>query len=513
MRNQYSISIVCLVIAILLFQCNPPAKNIEFVKNTKVVGAGLLETDSLKKIGSLRHKNSVEIDDAPWGIEFNVLAPHFDNKPSEVNVDTLAVFTEKLLEKAAGIGIKWARVSVNWSTIEDDTGNYHWQYLDDIVDGLKKRKIEPYICIHGGHPVHTEKLPPVSSESGMQAWLQFVETMVQQYNGKVRYWEIWNEPNYKSFWKPKPDAAQYVELVQKTSPLIQKNIPDAVIIGGSMARFDIPFARKMFALGIDSLINVITYHPYNAMPEGYLQKIAYPVHTPHWYMRSSNPLSELQNLISEHNNKIVYWQGECGYPSGLNSHGWQGTGPWGENIQAKWLLRRMLSDITAGARVTAYFALREYMTVGKHGRKNRKGLLCLENLQPKTAYFTYRNLVGLFPEIIQSEINEKSEIEIKDDGMFYGILPDNVFSMTITKSDGSKCVAYWYPGRSQEYIKPATIDIQCGMSIESPVLIDLLSGSVFEIASEQNNGDTKIINAPLTDYPLFITERRKTPLR
>lgn len=508
MKNIYSLPLVCLFFAIVLLQCNHP------VDKAEIIGPGLLETDILTQIGSLQHKNSVEIDSAPWGVEFNVLPPHFDQKPSKLSkADTLATFTKKLLEKAAGIGLKWARVSVNWSTIEDASRSYHWQYLDQIVDGLKKRKIEPYICINGGHPVHTGKLPPVVSETGMQAWLQFVEAMVQRYNSKVRYWEIWNEPNYKSFWKPKPDATQYVELVQKTSPLIRKNIPDAVIIGGSMARFDMPFARKMFALGIDSLIDVVTYHPYNAMPEGYLQKIAYPVHTPHWYLRSSNPISELQNLISEHNKKIIYWQGECGYPSGLNSHGWQGTGPWGKNIQAKWLLRRMLSDLTAGAQVTAYFALREYMTVGQHGRKNRKGLLCLEDLQPKPAYFTYQNLVGLFPENIQSEINNKLEIEIKNEGMFYGILSKNIFAVTITKSDGSKFLAYWYSGRSQEYIKPATINIQCGMNMKNAVLIDLLSGNVFDIASEKITGGTKITNAPLTDYPLFVTDLKNVHLK
>jgi hypothetical protein len=70
------------------------------------------------------------------------------------------------------------------------------------------------------------------------------------------------------------------------------------------------------------------------------------------------------------NHLITLWQGECGYPSGDNSGGWQGRGPWGERIQAKWVLRRLLTDFGLGLEVTNAFVLREFE---QENRPNTKG--------------------------------------------------------------------------------------------------------------------------------------------
>jgi hypothetical protein len=72
------------------------------------------------------------------------------------------------------------------------------------------------------------------------AWLRFVDTITRRYGKEVKHWEIWNEPNTVWFWKPSPIAAEHVELVRRTTPLIKRNIPSARVLGGSVARLDLP---------------------------------------------------------------------------------------------------------------------------------------------------------------------------------------------------------------------------------------------------------------------------------
>jgi beta-glucosidase/6-phospho-beta-glucosidase/beta-galactosidase len=41
--------------------------------------------------------------------------------------------------------------------------------------------------------------PPTNNERAMAAWLRFVEAVVTRYKDKIRYWEIWNEPNHRAY--------------------------------------------------------------------------------------------------------------------------------------------------------------------------------------------------------------------------------------------------------------------------------------------------------------------------
>ena len=65
-----------------------------------------------------------------------------------------------------------------------------------------------------------------------------------------------------------------------------KMIPQPTIIGGSLARMDLPYAKEIFESGIADQIDVLTLHPYNTIPKGSVRDIAYPVKTPHYYLPS-----------------------------------------------------------------------------------------------------------------------------------------------------------------------------------------------------------------------------------
>lgn len=448
---------------------------------------------NMPRLGSITPQASNKIIASPWGIQFAPVQPHVNVVLDRAEWPELEQRIETLLDKSAALGIKWARVSFNWVTVVDENGEFHWDYPDKILHGLTDCGIIPYVCFHGGHPEFSDRQAPTVSPEAMDAWLEFVAAMVKRYADRIDYWELWNEPNYVSFWKPKPDARDYARLIKETAPLIRDLDPGCKILGGSLARVDLDFARLMLAYGAGPHLDAFTVHPYNAEPEGSWQKISYPVQTPQYYMRSSNSMAELQQMLQAQPQPIPLWQGECGYPSEAHSMGWFGLGPWGERIQAKWVLRRLLIDAIHGLPVSAYFMIVEIQNTS--GRVNFKGLLEHEDLSEKPAYYTLQNLAALVQGQVQPD-STPVELEIIKHGDFYGVRESDLIRHRL-KANIGELLLYWLPWHPQERVQPGAVKIQT--NFKEPVCIDLIDGAVYEMPENQ---------APLADYPMIIAERK-----
>jgi len=66
-------------------------------------------------------------------------------------------------------------------------------------------------------------------------------------------------------------------------------------------------------------------------------------------------------------------------------------------------------------------------------------------------------------------------------------------------------VAYWLSWRMQEYVFPARVNLFVkGLTIENPVLVDLLSGVVYHTKPEISENGMMFKALPLTDYPMAI---------
>jgi len=451
----------------------------------------------LEKIGYINPRRSEEIDDSPWGIGCeDILMPgypyHPKGKPSETSISIA-----EIAEHVARLGVKWARIWAEWPLIRTENGRYQWDKMDEAVDELVKRKVNPFICLCSHSGSHFD-FPPTSSPGKMEIWLDFVRTLVGRYSNRVRYWEIWNEPNIAYFWKPEPDPLAYTRLVKETSKNIKKIDAKAVILAGVVAGVDLPFAEKLFAYGIAPYIDKFVYHPYGEIPEA-----------------SVSPVRQLKRLIDAQEKKLGLWQGECGYPSTQHTAGWCGTGPWGERIQAKWLLRRLLTDIFSGVEVSCIYTLLENVaeiedeTAYDHGQEgvNAKGLLRFGSWQPKPAYFAYQNLASLIDNSFIPESLDTS-FKVVDQGIFYGAQPERIMAVGFSKL-GEALLAYWLPWRPQEIIKFGKLNISLDAKMKEPVLIDPLDGVVYKVDQiVESKNKLGFLNLPLADYPLILTSRK-----
>ncbi|MDY5582405.1 MAG: beta-galactosidase, partial [Candidatus Merdousia sp.] len=94
-----------------------------------------------EEIGRIKHKSAAEIADSRLSVGFECL-------------DRDMFEPEKVYDKLAAIGIKWARCQTGWSKTEKQKGVYDFAWLDSVVDNLIKRGIKPWFNVGFGNPIY-----------------------------------------------------------------------------------------------------------------------------------------------------------------------------------------------------------------------------------------------------------------------------------------------------------------------------------------------------------------------
>jgi hypothetical protein len=87
----------------------------------------------------------------------------------------------------------------------------------------------------------------------------------------LRTWEVWNEPNLKSYWDDAPFASSYVLLLKVAHDAIKRADPGATVVLGGLANDSWnALAAILRAPGAVRLFDVAGIHPYTRQPAGVL---------------------------------------------------------------------------------------------------------------------------------------------------------------------------------------------------------------------------------------------------
>lgn len=446
----------------------------------------------LPVLGKVAPRDSAAIAASPLSVGFETL----DRRMFE---------PERTYPHLARLGVKWARVHTGWCRTELQRGQFDFAWLDAVVDSLLNIGIQPWFCVGFGNRLYTPEAEfesavgwvPTGTAAGRQAWLRYVGALAEHYRKRVRHFEIWNEPQGKSFWRPdEPGPEKYVELVRFTVPAIRERRPDAVIIGGAVAGMDTKFFQGCMECGLGEHIQKASFHSYRPLPEhNYEQDVL------NW-----------RAIIARHKPGIALWHGEVGAASQPGGAGGRADYPWSEQRQAKWLLRRFVSDLRMRIELVSYFhsvdLVNYFGSEGPTGKTNYKGLLRGTDYTPKPAYFAYQCLCALFDgQTVRAEL----PMDFSPAAGAETVQAGEIVSAGFTRL-GFAVYAYWHPcghevERSDERIN-LTLGTLPEARLDQPVLVDPLTGIVHQITQAERRSDGWAIpDSPLADHPLLVTDR------
>ena len=146
------------------------------------------------------------------------------------------------IEAAALCGIKVSRVGgFGWNAIEPEKGIWKWDMGDELVKNYGKKGIEAQIILWGPpkwaapDEILKDKTKNYSKNfpADINNWRTYARKIAEHYKGRIRYYEIWNEPDLTGFSEMTLD--QYAALQKAAYEEIKKADPQAFVMTGGFA--------------------------------------------------------------------------------------------------------------------------------------------------------------------------------------------------------------------------------------------------------------------------------------
>ncbi len=200
----------------------------------------------------------------PWGV----------NTFLELEVETWK--RRQTLEMVDQAGIRWIKQHAPWEGIETPArGQYFdatarrstWDKYDEIVDLADEVGVDIIARIDRApawaraNPVH-----PTAPPTDLGDYGRFLTAFATRYQGRVRHYQIWNEPNLAHEWggsPPQPIA--YAQMLQVANLAIKSVDDENVVIGAPMAATlenspramdEVSYLRRLYEAGAGDYMDV-----------------------------------------------------------------------------------------------------------------------------------------------------------------------------------------------------------------------------------------------------------------
>lgn len=144
---------------------------------------------------------------------------------------------EETVRMAAEAGIGWAKQQFIWAEIEPQPGQFRWVKYDAIVDLCERYGLQ-IIARLDGAPAWSrqDNSMPGRPPDDFQDYGEFVYRFVEHYRGRVRYLQVWNEPNLFVEWGNRPvDPTGYVDLLRIAYARAKEADPNVYVLSAPLA--------------------------------------------------------------------------------------------------------------------------------------------------------------------------------------------------------------------------------------------------------------------------------------
>ena len=299
-------------------------------------------------------------DDSPFGV-----CTHFGQNKHKVP-DTL-----ELIRK---MGASWIRDELYWSAVEQEKGKFVFPtYYDAYMQAAGSLGLRPLIIFNYANKHYDGGVAPYTDE-GRTAFVRYCRELMKRYGTICRHWEVWNEPNI-FFWQPKPNPADYAELLKAVYRAVKATDPTATVVGVCTAGTDLGFIEEVLKRDGGKFMDAISVHPY---------RWPYSPDTSDFV----GEMQRLKGLLDKYGvGHLKVWLTEFGYPTHITG----GTPQW---ISAAYIVRTFLLALTLPfiERLFVY----DFQDDGEDPTYNEHNFgLILFDGSPKVPYAAYNTMVRM----------------------------------------------------------------------------------------------------------------------
>ncbi len=212
------------------------------------------------------------------------LNPYAVNTFLEQEVEEVKI--RRSLQMIRDAGFRWIRQQFPWEDIEiHGKGDFQdrrtqppktaWEKYDRIVELAQEYGLE-IIARLDNPPAWSrakgDALGTFAPPDDLNDFGDFVYAVVSRYRGRIRYYQIWNEPNIYPEWGEQPvDPVAYTQLLKVGYSRAKEADPEAVIISAGLAPTtemgpknlsDLVFLQEMYDAGAKGYFDIISVQGY-----------------------------------------------------------------------------------------------------------------------------------------------------------------------------------------------------------------------------------------------------------
>jgi len=186
--------------------------------------------------------------------------------------------TDRDLQLARDAGFTWIKQNFSWIDIEGaKKGALDWNEADRIVEKAQEYGLD-IVARVDKEPEWARNGASKGPVANYNDYGDFLFQMATRYRGRIRAYEVWNEPNKSEEWGGKQaDAVEYVKMLKVAYQRIKQADPKAIVVSAGLAPTtagaphvpDDLFLKRMYVAGAKPYFDVLGAHGtgFKAPPE------------------------------------------------------------------------------------------------------------------------------------------------------------------------------------------------------------------------------------------------------
>ncbi len=165
-----------------------------------------------------------------------------------------------------------------WHDLEPARGEWRFAPADSLLAQVEARGLSLVARLGDTPQWARAPLPDGVAEddvhdtppADLDDWAAYCGTIAQRYSGRIRAYQVWNEPNLSREWGGRtPDAASYVALLRVCAEAIRAADPSAIIISAGLAptgthddraQRDDLYLQALYEAGFTAYADVVGVH-------------------------------------------------------------------------------------------------------------------------------------------------------------------------------------------------------------------------------------------------------------